>query len=343
MLPEPNKENALHAWKRILKIDEGSDAETSGVEDHSLIVLKVANRLVRLGYHINDKDLVQYQKIEQQSKFLETSLKLLNAAKEARFLIPLHTTGKNFTVFAFPDLLLYCNIGYHIKALQPFYTIEKSCFEKDEEIVNHYLAEIKAVKPKGPYGIIGYCRWGSVAVELAHRLLEEGNEVPVLVLIEYYSDGVLIPRTSKRFIGPKLKFFFDNLGQSKGYQAKTKYVITECFYGIRYLYGWSKSLFRKPVNVDVKTYPGKVVLIRASETYGVKDDPFMGWKESFTGEVESYKVQGEHLDIMLEPSAAQIARILNDVLERENKKLKNHSVVDFRVPARGMKQRENVL
>ena len=64
-----------------------------------------------------------------------------------------------------------------------------------------------------------------------------------------------------------------------------------------------------------------MILIQASQTYGYKDDPHMGWSEIFTGEVKKFIIKGEHIDIMVSPSAAsQIAEILNRELICKNSK-----------------------
>jgi thioesterase domain-containing protein len=315
------KESALSAWRKILKIEEKSINNYSEQQDHSLIILKIVNRFRQLGYLIDDKDLLQYQKTEQQAKFLITSLKLLNAVKAGNFLIPIHAKGNYTPLFAFPDLLLYCNIGYHLSKNQPFYSIERSLCENDEDIVAHYISEIKKVHPHGPYNLIGFCKMGEIALKMAHTLIAQGEEVPLLVLIEYYSPKADLPRTSMRFISSKTKFIYDTLKKNIPNEKKGRFILMETSYAFNFFYKKSAKLFQWKKHVPaVKTYSGKVVLFRASETDGVKDDPYMGWSDHFTGGVESFKIKSDHLDIMLEPGASELAEKLNAVLEKANKK-----------------------
>ncbi|WP_157520745.1 thioesterase domain-containing protein [Herbidospora daliensis] len=51
------------------------------------------------------------------------------------------------------------------------------------EIAQQYVAQIRRVQPHGPYTIGGFCMGSHVAFEMAHRLAEAGEEVPVLALL----------------------------------------------------------------------------------------------------------------------------------------------------------------
>jgi thioesterase domain-containing protein/acyl carrier protein len=53
-----------------------------------------------------------------------------------------------------------------------------------EEMADRYLIEVRAVQPSGPYLLAGNCMGGLVALEMANRLLEQGEEVPFLGLMD---------------------------------------------------------------------------------------------------------------------------------------------------------------
>ena len=73
---------------------------------------------------------------------------------------------------------------------QPFYGLQSRGLYGDvsplstvREMASHYLAEIRSLQPEGPYYLSGYCFGGIVALEMAHRLLADGQEVPLLILL----------------------------------------------------------------------------------------------------------------------------------------------------------------
>jgi thioesterase domain-containing protein/acyl carrier protein len=52
------------------------------------------------------------------------------------------------------------------------------------DIAEHYLSEIRAAQPHGPYFLGGYCFGGVVAFEMAHRLKRLNEDVRLLVMLD---------------------------------------------------------------------------------------------------------------------------------------------------------------
>ena len=59
-----------------------------------------------------------------------------------------------------------------------------------EEMAAHYVRELKTYQPAGPYNLGGYCFGGIVAYEMASQLLEQGEEVSFLGLIDSLAPNV---------------------------------------------------------------------------------------------------------------------------------------------------------
>ncbi len=77
---------------------------------------------------------------------------------------------------------------------QPVYAIAASGLAPGEEphttmadMVEDYVDRLRAVRPGGPYVLGGFCIGGNIALEMARRLRDLGEEVPLLVL--FYSDA----------------------------------------------------------------------------------------------------------------------------------------------------------
>ncbi len=77
---------------------------------------------------------------------------------------------------------------------QPVYAIAASGLAPGEEphttmadMVEDYVDRLRAVRPSGPYVLGGFCIGGNIALEMARRLRDLGEEVPLLVL--FYSDA----------------------------------------------------------------------------------------------------------------------------------------------------------
>jgi acyl-CoA synthetase (AMP-forming)/AMP-acid ligase II/thioesterase domain-containing protein len=53
-----------------------------------------------------------------------------------------------------------------------------------EEQAAHYLDEISRLQPRGPYRLIGSCSGGAVSFAIARRLIERGEQVALLAMVE---------------------------------------------------------------------------------------------------------------------------------------------------------------
>ncbi|MEU8378335.1 amino acid adenylation domain-containing protein [Streptosporangium sp. NPDC048865] len=77
---------------------------------------------------------------------------------------------------------------------QPVYAIAAGGLAPGEDphttmadMVEDYVDRLRAVRPRGPYVLGGFCIGGNIAMEMARRLRELGEDVPLLVL--FYSDA----------------------------------------------------------------------------------------------------------------------------------------------------------
>jgi amino acid adenylation domain-containing protein len=55
-----------------------------------------------------------------------------------------------------------------------------------EELAAHYVEQVRAAQPHGPYRLGGFCFSGIVAYEMARLLLEDGEELELLALIDAF-------------------------------------------------------------------------------------------------------------------------------------------------------------
>jgi thioesterase domain-containing protein len=52
-----------------------------------------------------------------------------------------------------------------------------------------YLKEIRATYPHGPYYLAGHSFGGLIAIEIGRQLIEQGEEVPLLALLDTLPPG----------------------------------------------------------------------------------------------------------------------------------------------------------
>ena len=88
------------------------------------------------------------------------------------------------------NVLVFAQLAKLIGMDQPFYGLQargldgkETPFTSVPEMARHYIAEIRTVRPHGPYIVLGICTGGLIAYEMAQQLLEQG-ETATLVMMD---------------------------------------------------------------------------------------------------------------------------------------------------------------
>jgi thioesterase domain-containing protein len=55
-----------------------------------------------------------------------------------------------------------------------------------EELARYYVGEVRKHQPRGPYRLSGFCFSGLVAYEMARLLMDEGEEIDLLAMLDAY-------------------------------------------------------------------------------------------------------------------------------------------------------------
>ena len=110
-------------------------------------------------------------------------------------LVPIRATGNKPSFFCIHgvtgDILWLKELASLMDDDQPFYGVqargldgEAEPFNRLEEMAAYYLQQIRQVQSAGPYYLGGYCMGGDIAYEVARQLKAQGEEVPILTVID---------------------------------------------------------------------------------------------------------------------------------------------------------------
>jgi thioesterase domain-containing protein len=156
---------------------------------------------------------------------------------------------------------------------------------------------------------------------MAHQLTAQGEEVPILVLIEYFPPGSRLPRTSLRYISIGIKRFYKDLNKNQTYLAKVKFINHQLRRFRKFL---SRKAIQKTNSATIYTqapprpYYGKVALFTAQERFFGYERAEIEWAKRFQGELETFIVEGDHLGIFYKKGPAQMAEKLNSIMASVN-------------------------
>ncbi|MDM3870606.1 SDR family NAD(P)-dependent oxidoreductase [Porticoccus sp. W117] len=204
--------------------------------------------------------------------------------------------------------------------------------ETFEEMARDYIAEMKAVQPRGPYMLGGFSGGGITAFEMARQLMDQGEEVEKLILLDTplpwmpalsSVDRVAIHWQKLKSKGPayfaewavsRYKWELDKFRKRYDSPQETQ-TPTGDFQSERIAVAFYEALDRydlKPLDLDIVLFrpkpekafdlPGGRVL-KSDMRLAIHDN---GWND-YVKSVEVHEVPGDHDGMVLEPSVRVLA------------------------------------
>jgi thioesterase domain-containing protein/aryl carrier-like protein len=261
-----------------------------------------------------------------------------------------HPIGGN--VLAFVDLVQYINVEYPLYALQsigldgrvePYSTVE--------EMARHYLGEIRAIQPRGPYYVGGFSFGGLVAYELARQLEQEGSSVGMVALVDmecpiFEGRSIFKERMPKDDASLLAEaglnmgtFYRDQPEKRRELEGLASHaLIDQVLDHLRVGSAWRENA-RRVFTILLHSsralrdyvpcpYNGRVTVFRATEGRGSaeyahllpvshdKPEAMLAWNHFAAGGVELVDVPGDHITMLAEPHVRVLGGALTDCLER---------------------------
>jgi thioesterase domain-containing protein len=228
-----------------------------------------------------------------------------------------------------------------------------------EDMAEQYLEEIRTLQSAGPYYLGGLCFGAKVAMEMARRLVETGEKVHLLAVLDAFAPGHprLLPWSRRVFV--RINFHFQSLRQLSA-RDQLKYVreklgiiksriwetLTKSAQSGRSLmtgWPWDSSLLanQAPEGTSYvpKVYPGKITVFSPSEQLPLyHHEPDMGWSELAGGGLEIHVVPGRFASIIAEPAVSVMAEKLRSCLAKARNEA--NSLQPQERPPHGLRERK---
>ena len=188
----------VQIWSEVLKINPlGIEDNFFELGGHSLLAVKLIGEIERqFNRQLPLTVLVESPTIQQ----LAITLKASPSDRIFSPIIKLKTGNSQTPLFLVHDAdgetILYQNLASYLKPEQTVYGIRPPIQSgsgapmlptRISEMAEYYVKEIRKVQPKGAYLIGGLCAGGVLAFEIACQLQAEGEEVPLVAIIDAVS------------------------------------------------------------------------------------------------------------------------------------------------------------
>ncbi len=194
---------------------------------------------------------------------------------------------------------------------QPFFGVALGPEEQSElsysssvgEIAGYLVRAIRSAQPSGPYFIGGWCTAGIVAYEVAHQLMENGEEVGLLVLVHATNPVHFLRIGTAALWWSKLKHHLATLWRLEG-RRRRRYAmdrvagvfdrIAERFHrppAIAEFVALNKILDHAALRYAPKPYGGDVALFQPANRPDVLDYR-PGWRDVVRGAFAAFEIAG---------------------------------------------------
>ena len=334
-------------WARALErpeVDEHSDFYFHG-GNHFLAPVMIQSINDEFGLSMTVRDLEQARTIAKMTDHIyfeqtridrSTVVPLRNVHGSKPPLFMVHGVGGN--VLGFYSLAKVMNED------QPVYAIQAQGLLPDQEaklrledMAAHYVKDMRAVCPEGPYHLLGFSFGGLVAYEIAQQLTASGLSVGLVGMLDtrppYWMAGVPAVGSLAHRLYLRLRLLYLRTHRRKG---RLKYLwrrLQERVQRVGYMYaaklgpGKVADSIRNVreinyvagIKYNLQPFPGKVTLYKAESDpleRPLPDD--LNWGRHALGGVEIRQVPGDHGRILLEPGLSALARELTAELGSES-------------------------
>ncbi len=194
--PESKTEMVIaQCWQELLELDRvGRHDNFFTLGGDSLLAMQVTVSLSeKLKFEVPSLTIFQFPTLTELGRAIDERRQMTPEEidlQHSTTLHPVKPTGTKPPFFWFHSELISFLADY-LGEDQPLYALmahgingRRARCRSLSEISAHYLREIRSVQPSGPYFLGGFCWGGLAAFEIAHQLLQQGEDVGLLFVVE---------------------------------------------------------------------------------------------------------------------------------------------------------------
>lgn len=237
------------------------------------------------------------------------------------------------------NVIRFNEMARHLHPDRPFYALQPPGLDGSgpyltrlEEMAAHYIREIKAKQPAGPYYLAGYSFGGLVTFEMGRQLAQQGDTIGLLALLdspEWHYQWQSVKAMDSRQKTSRYRERLTKLVRGPGRWEYARAAFRRRL--IKVVYELYRS-FGRPVPQHIGTmldinafaaahyepqvYSGHLTLLRTHPQTPIGTEDYqLGWGGLASGGVEVHEVPGDHDNMTSGANARSLAQELEYCIE----------------------------
>lgn len=325
------------AWTEVLRLDRvGLDDDYFELGGNSLLAIRLVVRLeALLGRTVPTRLLFAAPTVRRMADALVREAE----AGDPPTVVRLRATGDGTPMFCVPGLgghvFSYRSLLAHLPPKRPVFGLqvqelgESPALGSIEALAGELVRQLRVVRPRPPYILLGYSFGGNLAYEMASQLVGSGVSDVHLLVIDAYPPGAVqpksgwaklqvhlrelarrSPREGFRYVAERVK---KRLGRTPAIPvgdpnprdpdlARISAVEESCRRALR--------------TYRPRPFPGVITFFRALRLSAWRfidpSDPTGGWGRLAPGRVRVFAMDCEHLEVFSSPHIEALARMIED-------------------------------
>jgi acyl transferase domain-containing protein len=272
-------------------------------------------------------------------------------------LIPLQEKGDKAPIFAVPgaggNALSMQQLSHALGNRQPFYCLEPVGLDgyatpmaSVDAIAEFNILALQSVQPKGPYRLLGYSNGGIVAFEMARKLLDRGEKVASLTMLDSLPPALLREDGMEVMTVAVFNHFMSSLGAVSDLTVEQLKQVPE-HERKEYLYNRVAGLgLQLPKQQFMATFEVATASERACRAYqpvrliqridatlfratnGFENMPLdYGWSAYLAGGISTREISADHFTIVEKGPVANVAQYINQAPRSETTPSKDRAAL----------------
>jgi amino acid adenylation domain-containing protein/non-ribosomal peptide synthase protein (TIGR01720 family) len=356
----------VRIWEKVLGIKRiGVKDDFFDLGGHSILALRLVGEIQKqFGRELPLAILFEKRTVERLAEVLTQQFETLPHSP----LVPIQPLGTKRPLFfvhvGSGQVLCYLELARFLGTDQPFYGLQDvySSEANDsesvrevaiEEMATYYIDSLRDIQPEGPYLLGGWSFGGVVAYEMARQLMERGEEVPLLILLDTVAPDFVRELRGVEDDVSLLAILAQEMGlpvtdsnlRSLEAEEQLRFVAEQMekahiiFDDSLAYVKRTLAILRARVNVmnnyHPKPYSGRIIFFSAGDmdvdaddkkrASALIEDPTRGFRKLSTGSLELYTIPDAHNKIARGESARIMAEMLRARINQQEKMV--HSAV----------------